>query len=219
MLWDKSLLLSTTATMKDDFEITGCFYQIAGFNCRKYLDIRRKGTCLENPDLLAVMMNPGSSRPVGGIYGKGHATEASSDRTQEQIMRVMNNCDLDYGRIINLSDIQQTKSSELHKILRRPKMKKVAHSIFDPRRQAEFDALFPDNTVTILAWGVHDALISLTRMAIEKIGNENAVGLKKNNSELGYYHPLPPSYYKQQEWVSQMTELLKKSNQLQNMQK
>ena len=39
------------------------------------------------------------------------------------------------------------------------------------------------------------------RMAIEKIGNENAVGLKKNNSELGYYHPLPTSYYKQQGWV------------------
>lgn len=205
--------------MKDGFEIAGCFYRLAGFNCRKYLDIRRKGTCLENPDLLAVMMNPGNSRPVDGIYGSGLATKADSDRTQQQVMRVMNNCDLDYCRVINLTDIQETKSSKLYRVLDKPKTKKVAHSIFDPRRQSDFDVLFPKNTVTILAWGVHEALTGLARQAIEKIGNENAVGLKKNNSELGYYHPLPPSYYKQQAWVSQMTELLKKSNQLQTIQK
>ena len=205
--------------MKEQFHIRGCFYQLAEFNCRKYLDIKRKGTRLETPDLLVVMMNPGNSRPIDGIYGNGLETEASSDRTQHQIMRVMNNCDLDYCRIINLTDIQETKSSELYKVLDNPKTKKIAHSIFDPRRQAEFDVLFPKNTLTILAWGVHEALTGLARQAIEKIGNENAVGLKKNNSELAYYHPLPPSYYKQQEWVSRMTDLLKKRNQLQTMRK
>lgn len=198
--------------MKNSFEIMGCFYQLAGLNCRKYLDIKRKGTRLETPDLLVVMMNPGNSKPIDGIYGNGIATEASPDRTQHQIMRVMNNCDLDYCRIINLTDIQETKSSELYKVLDNPKTKKIAHSIFDRRRQADFDALYPKNTITILAWGVHDTLAELARQAKEKIGNDITVGLKKDNSEIAYYHPLPPSYYKQQDWVSRMTEQLKKCN-------
>ena len=68
--------------------------------------------------------------------------------------------------------------------------------------------------MTLLAWGVHDALNDLARQALEKVGIKNTVGLKKEKSDLAYYHPLPPSYCKQQEWVSKISEQLKNQKQL-----
>jgi hypothetical protein len=200
--------------MKENFRIQGCFYRLAGIHCRKYLDIKRKGKHLTIPDLLVVMMNPGSSKPASGKYEWNQVTEVKPDRTQMQIMRVMNNCRFDYCRILNLTDIQETKSKTLIEILSKPKTKQLPHSIFDPSRKADFDDLYPKNTMTLLAWGVHDALNDLARQAIEKVGNKNSMGLKKENSDLAYYHPLPPSYYKQQKWVRKISKQLKNQKQL-----
>lgn len=200
--------------MQENFQIRGCFYRLDGTHCRKYLDIKRKGKHLANPDLLVVMMNPGNSKPVNGRYEFNRLTDAKSDRTQMQIMRLMNNCGFDFCRILNLTDIQETKSKALIEILSKPKTKQLPHSIFDPRRKADFDDLYPKNAMTLLAWGVHDALNDLAQKAIEKVDNNNIVGLKKENSDLAYYHPLPPSYYKQQQWVRKISMQLKNQKQL-----
>jgi len=199
--------------MKDNFEIRGFFYQRENLNCRKYLDIKRKGNFRENPDLVIVMMNPGNSKPLNGMYMGQKESEAHPDRTQMQIMHVMNNCDLSYCRILNLTDIQETKSSNLYKILSKRNTKKMAHSIFDLRRQAEFDELYPGGTPTVFAWGVHDALTELAQMALDRIGKEKICGLQKDGTEAAYYHPLPPSHFKQQKWINQITEQLKNSQQ------
>ncbi len=199
--------------MKDNFEISGFFYQLENMNCRRYLDIQRKGNFRENPDLVIVMMNPGNSKPLDGMYTAKKESAAHPDRTQMQIMHVMDKCDLSYCRILNLTDIQETKSSNLYKILSKRNTKKMAHSIFDPRRQAEFDMLYPRDTRTVLAWGVHDALTELAQMALDRIGKEKIYGLQKDGTETAYYHPLPPSYYKQQKWVDQITEQLNNSQQ------
>ena len=199
--------------MKEEFEIRGCFYELEGLHCRKFLDIKRRGTSLEKPDLLVVMMNPGNSKPVDGRYDDGRVTEAKPDRTQMQIMRFMNNSGFDYCRIINLTDIQETKSKALIEILEKPKTKRIAHSIFDAKRQEEFKDLYPKNRLTLLAWGVNEALNELAQQAMKKLGNDNILGLKKENSKLAYYHPLPPSYYKQQQWVHQISEQLKNQKQ------
>jgi len=199
--------------MEEEFEIRGCFYELAGLNCRKFLDIKRRRCSLKKPDLLAVMMNPGNSKPVDGRYEDHRVTEARPDRTQMQIMRFMNVSGFDYCRIINLTDIQETKSKALFEILEKPKTKRIAHSIFDPKRQEEFNDLYPKNSLTLLAWGVHESLNELAQQAMKKLGNDNILGLKKENSELAYYHPLPPSYHKQQEWLSKISEQLKNQKQ------
>ncbi|MGA9269161.1 MAG: hypothetical protein WBV45_00965 [Lutimonas sp.] len=197
--------------MKDDFEIRGYFYRLEDINCRKYLDIKRKDTFLENPDLLVVMMNPGNSKPLDGMYTGKEESEACPDRTQMQIMHLMKNCDLSYCRILNLTDIQESKSSILYKILSKRKIKKMAHSIFDPRRQAEFNELYPKGTRTIFAWGVHEALTELAQVALDRVGEENTFGLKKGNLDTAYYHPLPPNYFKQQNWINQISKQLNNS--------
>lgn len=192
--------------MRDSYEIRGCFYSLKGWNCRRYLDIRRKDIPRQEPDLLVVMMNPGQSKPVGGILDI--ETEAVPDRTQRQIMQVMDICGFEYCRILNLTDIQETKSKNLFAILVKPSTQKVAHSIFDPRRRKEFFRLYPKKAKVVLAWGVADELTELARLAEERIGDVAVFGLRKENGKTAYYHPLPPSYPKQQEWVREITKQL-----------
>jgi hypothetical protein len=195
----------------DLFDITGLFYECCGFNCRKYLNIKKKTCSRKSPDLLVVMMNPGQSKSLNGlVHGDGEA-KAIPDRTQNQIMRVMRNCGFDYSRILNLSDVRETRSGEFYRLLPLLSEKKTAHSIFDPRRKNDFEDLFVRGVPVILAWGVHDVLKDLARMAIERIGSESVFGIKKKGSEFAYYHPLPPNYHKQQQWVKQITKQLKNS--------
>jgi len=199
--------------MKDIFEIRGFFYRLEGLNCRSYLNITRRGASQVDPDLLVVMMNPGNSKPLDGMYKGEKESVARPDRTIMQIMRLMDKCELSYCRILNLTDIQETRSNDLYEILSQGKTKKMTHSIFDPRRQAEFDELYPRDTRTVLAWGVHEALTELAQMALDRIGKENTLGLQKDEMETAYYHPLPPSYYKQKTWVNQITKQIKNRQQ------
>lgn len=53
--------------MRDNFHVTGLFYQIDEFKFREYLNIKRKGIANSKIDLMVVMMNPGSSQPVDSI--------------------------------------------------------------------------------------------------------------------------------------------------------
>jgi hypothetical protein len=193
----------------DLFDITGLFYERRGFKCRKYLNIKKKTCARKSPDLLVVMMNPGQSKSLHGLVHDERETKAIPDRTQIQIMRVMRNCGFDYSRILNLSDVRETRSGEFYRLLPLLSEKKTAHSIFDPRRKNDFEDLFVRDVPVILAWGVHGVLKDLALMAIERIGSESVFGLKKEGEELAYYHPLPPNYYKQEEWVKRITAQVK----------
>lgn len=92
--------------MKNQFIITGFFYENHGFKFRKYLDIKIVNSGCENPDLMVVMMNPGSSRPIDGIEDNTKESLAIPDNTQNQIMKVMLNCNLQHARVLNLSDLK-----------------------------------------------------------------------------------------------------------------
>ena len=96
--------------MKTDFEINGLFYENKNLLCRKYLDIKRNEAISNKSDLMVVMMNPGSSRPEDGNEKNIIASKAVPDKTQDQIMKVMNNCNFNYARILNLSDLREAKS-------------------------------------------------------------------------------------------------------------
>ena len=53
--------------MKNQFKITGFYYEELGFKFRKYLDIKKVSSNCTTPDLMVVMMNPGSSTAIDGI--------------------------------------------------------------------------------------------------------------------------------------------------------
>ena len=197
--------------MRKKFKITGLFYQVKGFKFRKYLNIKKTNSERKKPDLMVVMMNPGSSRPIDGNEDYELETEAVPDNTQDQIMRIMENCNFDYARILNLSDFREPKSSEFYRKLDKLKNNKIAHSIFDENRRNDFDKLFVKNIPVIFAWGVNKNLKELANLAINKIGFEKSFGLKKEGLDFAYYHPLPQNYNKQKEWVETITKIIKKS--------
>ena len=187
--------------MNTEFDITGLFYESNGYKCRKYLDIRRKGSSQNIPDLMVVMMNPGSSYPLDGNENSLIPTTAEPDKTQTQIMKVMDIASLHYARILNLSDLRTPDSKELYKFLDSDKSKQFEHSIFSDNRKEDLEELFIKDVPIIYGWGVNKALILLAKKAVDTLGIKNPLGKLKVNTEYSYYHPLPQNYYAQQEWV------------------
>jgi len=82
--------------MKNQFKITGLYYEELGFKFRKYLDIKKIDTNLIIPDLMVIMMNPGSSTALDGNNDGRAVTLAKPDNTQSQIMKVMLNSEFEY---------------------------------------------------------------------------------------------------------------------------
>lgn len=196
--------------MRNKFEVTGLFYRQGDYKCRKYLDIKRVDSNSKFPDVMVVMMNPGSSYPLDKIDNNTVASSAVPDKTQDQIMRIMDNSNFDYARILNLSDLRTPKSNDLYKFIKSSESKTFPHSIFDGKRREELKSLFVQGVPVIYGWGVNKALESLAKSAIEAINCPAPVGLKKEETQYSYYHPLPQVYKDQIEWVKVVTEQLKK---------
>lgn len=184
------------------FEIVGHFYEISSIKCRKYLDIKRKNTHLSQPDVMVIMMNPGSSYPLDRIDNNQMATAAHPDPTQDQIMAVMNKAGLNYARVLNLSDTRQPSSDKFYKFLNSEVGRTIPHSIFHNLRVVELSSLFQPNVPVIYGWGVNANLEYLARMAINRLSVTSPFGINKSGIEWAYYHPLPRTYSKQTEWVN-----------------
>lgn len=197
--------------MNNKFEIFGHFYELSGLKCRRHLDIRREGADLSQPDIMVVMMNPGSSYPLDGIDNNHAATEAHPDPTQDQIMAVMNNTGFNFARVLNLSDARQSSSNEFYKFLNSSNAHSIPHSIFHQSRTEEFLTLFRQSVPVIYGWGVNANLEVLARMAMSRITEENPIGIRKAGLEWAYYHPLPRIHNKQVEWVDAISSLLSKA--------
>ena len=196
--------------MKTQFHITGLFYEIEGYKFRKYLNIKKKNSLVQHPDIIVIMMNPGASRPLDGIDNNTVESEAVPDRTQNQIMKVMEACKLQYARVLNLTDLREPRSNKMFlKVLEMDK-KGIPHSVFDDRRKEDFESLFIRGVAVLYAWGVGKELKGLAEMAIQRINDNQAVGLKKEGVDWAYYHPLPQVYNKQIEWVDEIIKILNK---------
>lgn len=191
--------------MSNIFEFKGLFYESNGYKLRKHLDIRRVGVEINEPDLIVVMMNPGSSYPLDGIDNNFMPSEAEPDNTQQQIIRVMNAVAFNYARILNLSDLRTSDSRELYRFLRSEESRTVEHSIFSPSRHADLAQLFVNGITVIFGWGVNQVLTPLAKQAIEALCISNPIGILKPNTKYSYYHPLPRVYAKQIEWVQHVT--------------
>lgn len=192
--------------MKENYNINGYFYQIEDSKFRKYLNIKKKSSTLEKPDLMIIMMNPGSSYPLDDNDDGNIETPTNPDPTQNQIMHIMEQCSFEYARVLNLSDYREAKSSVFYgRISSLPE----SHSIFHPSRQNDFDNLFERNVPIIYAWGVNKKLMQLAKNAIHKTKTDSLIfGLNKKKYDFSYYHPLPRSAKKQTEWIDQIKEEL-----------
>ncbi len=165
----------------------------------------RVGAKLEEPDLMVVMMNPGSSYPLDGNDNNCIPSVANPDTTQQQIMKVMDAALFNYARILNLSDLRTPDSSKFCRFLKSEESSTVEHSIFSPNRKFELAQLFVNGVPVIYGWGVNQSLIPLAKQAIETLCISSPLGILKPNTRYSYYHPLPRIYAKQLEWVQHVT--------------
>lgn len=168
--------------LRDRFTALGHFYELPlGRRCRSVLELlshqqaaKRTDAQRGLPDAVVVMMNPGSSRPlregdwVGDLpspYPK-RLVAARPDTTQYQIMRTMVHMGWEHVRVVNLSDLHESKSRAF--VRDYPELKGAVHSIFMAERRAELACELQRRSEAplILAWGVHARLAPLVDMAL-----------------------------------------------------
>ena len=202
--------------MKDKFTVKGGYYEVNKYNFRRILEIKRNKVNLTLPDILVVMMNPGSSKPLE------NQTEllilAKPDNTQLQIMKLMDNCNLNFARILNLSDYREPKSKIFIEIVERLEEENIAHSIFNYCRKAELDSYINTDAILLFSWGVNEKLIPLAKSVTtyfnDKAKFSKIVGIKKRNTDYQFYHPLPRSFEAKEVWLNTITHQIKSLNQL-----
>lgn len=206
----------TARQLLERFAVHGRFYEhqagITVYPLRSHLEIFDR-TSLSWPaartapaDLVAVMMNPGGSRPLHAPDVDGWA-EAVPDRTQYQLMKLALAAStrraqpIWHIRVINLSDLRTPKSAELFATLGR-----IGgwHSLFDDARAGELrQALGATTTPVLRAWGMSPHLSGLAARANQALHAHPVLGLSADG--LAYRHPLPQRADLQRAWLQQMT--------------
>jgi hypothetical protein len=209
----------SAASLLERFEVFGRFYEAEldgrRYALRSHLEIVERGAGKAAPfdgdaDLVAVMMNPGASRPVGNTKDdKGDWCETVPDRTQYQLMRLALEAQargwpLRHIRVINLSDLRTPKSADLFAAL--ANLRDPSHSLFCPARSAELAAALGQSSPVLRAWGMGAALLPWARRAVEATARRPVLGLTDDG--LRYRHPLPQTMPMQQLWLARMTEQL-----------
>ena len=192
----------------DSYYFRGKFYELRGHFFRSYLDISSLKSTLSEPDLMVVMMNPGSSYPLDTIAGDS-CVSTHPDNTQRQIVKVMENCGFTHARVLNLSDFRTPKSDDFFKFITSVEASKITHSIFFEERQFELESLFRNQVPVIYAWGVDLRLVPLARKVIKILKVSRPTGLLKKGSTCSYYHPLPRNSHRQKDWVNKISAQLK----------
>ena len=203
------------------FDVFGHFYNLklsgSVFKCRSVLEIKKKNFIEKNghPDIIVIMMNPGSTRPVNKnfkikTYSKKEffSTEVKDvvptrpDNAQYQIMRLMIFNNWSFVRVLNLSDLRNGNSGKFKtEFVNAMKLDKSnPHSITHKDRNIELlNFLKSKSNKIIAAWG------SISEL---KIPAENILGLDKNI--IGIVNGSSPNYRYASPYIkSQKTEWLK----------
>ena len=193
------------------FAVYGRYYSanFAGrqFELRSHLEIFERDVdwpqaASSDADLVAVMMNPGGSRPLAPPDPEGWAP-AVPDRTQYQLMKLVLKAQaagvrIRHLRVINLSDLRTPKSAELFATL--PTLRDDRHSMFSVQRCEELRRALGGRRVPILrAWGLAAPLKELATKAIDRTASREVLGLTDNG--LLYRHPLPQRADLQLAWL------------------
>ena len=208
----------TAQALRERFAVFGRFYEarVGGrvVALRSHLEIFEHevgwpGAIDADADLVAVMMNPGASRPLDELDARGWATTLP-DRTQYQLMKLALHAQaagrrIRHIRVINLSDLRTPKSALLFEAL--ADLRDDSHSMFSAGRGAELSKALGKPEVPVLrAWGMAKPLQHLARAAIALTNRRQVLGLTDN--ELQYRHPLPQRADFQQRWLEDMRRQL-----------
>ena len=205
------------------FAVYGRFYEkkIAGVNeqLRDRLEIAPRDWALSDivecePDLLVVMMNPGASRPLEGLWDAGQNdgfVATQPDRTQYQIMRLMlaaqaSGLPWTHARILNLSDLRTPRSAVFLEKLNSYSADD-SHSLFSTSRLTECRTLFECMSTPVLcAWGLSPKFAPFASSALAATQGHPLLGLTADG--LAYRHPLPQRHDLQLQWLAQLKEQL-----------
>ncbi|WP_404383995.1 hypothetical protein [Caenispirillum salinarum] len=226
------------ADCKRMFAVHGLFYDVpiggATWSCRSVLeliahDLVPAGDASpvldRRPDLLVVMMNPGSSRSVDGsftpprvsdaraIKGVRRLVETIPDTTQYQVMKVMAARGWRHARVLNLSDLRETKSPNLFRHVQALAglPDGDAHSIFsDARRDELLGHIGPPqgSPPVILGWGRHKTLFPLAEKCLAALEGRVMVGVQAPEGPLAYAHPSPMMQKAKDAWIERILGLL-----------
>lgn len=209
--------------LKETYEVWGSFYTLqvenSTFNCRNSLEIRRKNTTTPLPDMVIVMMNPGSSKYMNGAYTPKVYTKETinqlpnnplmptrPDPAQYQIMRLMELLNWNMVRIINLSDIIEGKSSEFIKLWKCANKNNNDHidSIMSKARAKERKAALTNRSGNIIgAWGSKPELEKRAEQML--IDYPNLLGVRLENC-LHYQYASVSYKHKKIEWLEAMQQ-------------
>ena len=206
--------------LKERFAAFGHFYELplssGAVSCRSVLELlsHARAASLDErwrglPEAVSVMMNPGSSWPLhGGWDGDAPGSTpkrlvlAQPDTTQYQVMRVMSRMGWEHVRVINLSDLHESRSSKF--VCRYPVLGH-AHSIFAAARRNELaqELQRQDGAPLVLAWGVHPRLAPLIAQALPLLKKAGlCCGVQRPDAAGGgYFHPLPQRQADKAAWV------------------
>lgn len=208
--------MKSASELNKIFDVMGHFYEIricgAQENCRSLLEIRRKDQASASCDLLVVMMNPGSSKPKDEstvtswmIGAEKKLIPTQPDTTQYQIMRVMDKVGFNFARIINLSDLRTPKSSIFYQKVSTYNSDSK-HSIFNEDRSKELRGLLENDVPLVCGWGLSRDLLPLVKLASPELSKLTLRGLKGNDKDFLFRHPLPQNWNQQKEWVEKVSD-------------
>lgn len=201
----------------------GHFYKNNLVTCRSVLLISKKPLEeISSYDLVAVMMNPGSSVPletdikdITATYPTENISDlvpTKPDDTQFQIMEVMSRNNLSTACIINLSDVRDADSSKFISSINKLEHSIIgnAHSIFSVTRKMELKKILKKscNCPVIIASGVNYKLRFLTNNAVNHFKPDLLIGNKKENGL--YYHALPRLLEDRVKWVNEILHQLER---------
>jgi hypothetical protein len=222
------------AELKKRFACYGHFYELVMMNgdrakCRSVLEIvdtsvsqeNPSGISLMEPDVVVIMMNPGSSHPkdlchVDRVieYPQDSASMRKElvltqpDNTQYQVMRIAVWKGWKHIRVLNLSDLRDPKSgSFIQKVEALTEiMGGHTHSMFCPERTAECAHALKrrQSTPVMLGWGQDPGLVPLAGQCLKRIESERTCTVPSAIHPLLNAHPSPMLQSKKLQWLEDM---------------
>ncbi|MBF0152920.1 MAG: hypothetical protein HQL64_04175 [Magnetococcales bacterium] len=219
------------------YAVYGHFYRLTWngteLGCRSVLELvahsrlsgEKNDLLYRQADLVAVMMNPGSSRPLDTTYepplvrqnpqslADYRLVPTRPDNTQYQIMRILAARGWRHARVLNLSDMRESKSLLfLQRVaaMERENAEPALHSIFLPERRSELLSLLgkPGVAPIMAGWGRHPALLPLARQAFDSLRDHRLIGVAAAGEERLYAHPSPMLQRMKDAWLDAILEQL-----------
>ncbi len=226
------------AELKKRFSCYGHFYEwvlMTGerAKCRSVLEMVDRSILQENPsdlserepDVVVIMMNPGSSHPkdiyhIDAEIEYPHSSDSmrkelvltQPDNTQYQVMRVGVAKGWRHIRVLNLSDLRDPKSGNF---LQQAEalagiMGGHVHSLFSKERTAECSHSLrrKGNTPILLGWGQILGLVPLAEQCMQRIEGESTCTVPSGVHPLLNAHPSPMLQSKKLLWLDNMLQAL-----------